>query len=70
MQTSSRVGVEYTNLLHHVESGDYTERVVKTAGLSRTRRECDVITPGTAYVYVGYVAHIYFKFIVWTRYNL
>ena len=69
MPTSSHcVGVDYTNLLRHVESGDYMERVVQTAGLTHTRRECDVTTPGTAYVYVGYATHVYFKFIVW--YNL
>ena len=58
----------YTDFDKHIDRGDYLGQIVKKAGSTVPKGECQIIIPGTSFVYAGSAVHIFFKFLVW--YNL
>lgn len=56
---------QFGSLEKHMEGGDYVKRITKTSILSSPQGKCDAWVNGTAFFFMGYDVHIYFKVLSW-----
>ena len=59
---------EYHTMERHMEVGDYVKDMAKAAIMAVPQGDCQEWVEGVTFFFIGFDAHIYFKFLSW--YNL
>ena len=56
---------EYPSMERHMEGGDYVKKMAKAAILAVPQGDCQEWVEGVTFFFMGFDAHIYFKFLSW-----